>query len=74
MPSYPPPRLTLRIRLLPDPCLWCWEILDEAEDELVESSWASMWSAYTSREAAQAAGQRRLGELAGGDAFGKRAC
>lgn len=73
MPSYPISHLAVRVRLLPDPCLWCWEIRDEIEGELVESSWASAWTAYSSREAAQAAGQRRLIELAAGGAFGERA-
>ena len=73
MSSYPMSRLTLRVRLLPEPCLWCWEIRDETDGELVESSWASAWTAYTSRDVAQAAGQRRLLELTAGDALRRRA-
>src|SRR5262252_254110 len=26
-------RLTVEVRLLPDPCLWCWEIRDAQRDE-----------------------------------------
>ncbi len=55
---------TLRVRLLSDSCLWCWEIADPHRDgALVYSSWANEWNAYESREDALRAGQARLAEL-----------
>lgn len=55
---------TLRVRLLSDPCLWCWEIADpHRNDALLYGSWANEWSAYESREEALRAGQARLAEL-----------
>jgi hypothetical protein len=55
---------TLRVRLLSDPCLWCWEIADpHRNDRLLYSSWTNEWSAYESREEALRAGQARLAEL-----------
>ena len=48
-------RVTVEARLLPDPCLWCWEIRD-AQGGLVESSWANHWTAYASRAEALTAG------------------
>jgi hypothetical protein len=56
-------RLVLQVRLLAQPCLWCWEIHATAADRLVESSWASEWVAFASRQDAAAAGARRLAEL-----------
>src|SRR5262245_15125065 len=53
-------RLTVEVRLLPDPCLWCWEIRDAQRDEVLESSWAGEWTAYSSPEEALRAGRRRL--------------
>jgi hypothetical protein len=54
----------LRVRLLPEPCLWCWELVDRRRrDTLVQSSWATEWMAYESREEALAAGRRRHSEL-----------
>jgi len=47
-------RVFVEARLLADPCLWYWEIRD-ARGRLVESSWASHWTAYPSREEALAA-------------------
>lgn len=41
-------RLTVRATLLSDPPLWCWEIVDAASGELIESSWQSRWEAYGS--------------------------
>jgi hypothetical protein len=55
--------LVLRVRLLAEPCLWCWEICDGVDGPLVESSWASEWVAFASRQEATAAGARRLAEL-----------
>lgn len=51
-------RLTVEARLLAEPCLWCWEIRD-AQDRLVESSWANHRTAYPSREEALAAATSR---------------
>src|SRR6266481_1571582 len=53
-------RLTVEVRLLPDPCLWCWEIRDAQRNEVLESSWAGEWTAYGSPEEALRAGRRRL--------------
>ena len=55
----PNERLTVEVRLLPDPCLWCWEIRDD-RDEVLESSWAGEWTAYSSPEEALRAGRHRL--------------
>ncbi len=59
-------RLALDVRLLDEPCLWCWEIRDITNSELVESSWSAGWMAYDSREAAHTAGQTRLAQLLSG--------
>lgn len=67
------PRLTVSVRFLSEPCLWCWEIQDETNGALVESSWLSAWAAYESREAALAAGQGRLAEILAGPAHRRRA-
>ncbi len=56
----PSERLTVEVRLLPDPCLWCWEIRDADRNEVLESSWAGEWTAYGSPEEALRAGRRRL--------------
>jgi hypothetical protein len=58
-------RLTVEVRLLPDPCLWCWEIRDAERGDLVESSWTGEWTAYDSADEAYSAGRRRLTRLAG---------
>jgi hypothetical protein len=54
----PAKRVTVEAALLADPCLWYWEIRD-AQDGLVESSWANHWTAYPSREEALAAASSR---------------
>lgn len=59
--------LDLRVRLLPGPCLWCWEIVDRG-GPLMDSSWAAGWTAYASPEEAFAAGRARLAELRSADA------
>ena len=59
--------LNVRVRLLPEPCLWCWEIVD-SHGPLILSSWAADWTAYASREEAVAAGRARLTELRSADA------
>jgi hypothetical protein len=53
--------LQLNVRLLPEPSLWCWEIVDPARPgAIVESSWADEWRAYDSPEEATSAGCVRL--------------
>lgn len=59
--------LDVRVRLLPEPGLWSWEIVDRS-GALVYSSWAAEWSAYESREEALAAGGSYLAELVAVDA------
>lgn len=51
------------VRLMGEPCLWCWEILDRARDEVVESSWTDHWMAYASRDEALSAASSRLVRL-----------
>lgn len=56
--------LALRVRLLDVPCLWCGEIVDRnRRGTIVQSSWASEWRAYATREEAFVAGSGRLAEL-----------
>jgi hypothetical protein len=50
----------VEVRLLDDPSLWCWEILDTVQGAVVASSWTGEWIAYESREEARAAGLRWL--------------
>jgi hypothetical protein len=52
--------LILQVRLLSEPCLWCWEIRDGVDGPIVESSWADHWVAFASRAEAAAAGSRHL--------------
>ena len=57
-------RLTVKVHLLGEPCLWCWEIVDvEDDDALVESSWATEWTGYASSREALRAGIMRLTNL-----------
>jgi hypothetical protein len=65
MDASAPDRLTVEVRLLPDPCLWAWEILDRNRGGIVDSSWDSEWTAYESAEEAYSAGRRRLTGLSG---------
>lgn len=59
-----PAAFDLNVRLLAEPCLWCWEIVDRYHGgALVQSSWASEWTAYDTREEALRAGCERLSEL-----------
>lgn len=55
--------LVVEVRLLSDPCLWCWAICDEDSGRLVASSWADEWVGFASRAEARAAGAKRLAEL-----------
>src|SRR6266446_4704542 len=57
-------RLTVKVHLLGEPCLWCWEIVDVEDDALVESSWATEWTGYASSREALRAGTMRLTDLA----------
>jgi hypothetical protein len=59
-PDEPRRGLELKIRLLPEPSLWCWEIRDPVRGELIESSWEDEWVAYETPEEAWAAGLRRM--------------
>src|SRR6266571_1773232 len=56
-------RLTVKVHLLGEPCLWCWEIVDVEDDALVESSWATEWTGYASSREALRAGTLRLTDL-----------
>jgi hypothetical protein len=58
--------LTLSVRLLDAPSLWCWQIVETVSGLLVETSWSTEWMAYDSADEAMAAGQRRLAALVGG--------
>jgi hypothetical protein len=56
--------LEVHVRFLPEPCLWCWEIVDvDRRGALIGSSWAREWMAYPTREEALAAGRARLAEV-----------
>jgi hypothetical protein len=55
--------LVVEVRLLSDPCLWCWEICDEDSGRVVASSWADAWVAFASRAEARAAGAKHLAKL-----------
>jgi hypothetical protein len=66
--------LDVRVRLLADPCLWCWEIIDrDRHGVVVESSWACDWTADESPGDALAVGRVRLAELglADGESAGR---
>src|SRR5947209_3566827 len=56
-------RLTVKVHLLAEPCLWCWEIVDVEDGVLVESSWATEWTGYASSREAWRAGITRLTNL-----------
>ena len=56
-------RLTVKVHLLGEPCLWCWEIVDVEDGVLVESSWATEWTGYASSREAWRAGITRLTNL-----------
>lgn len=58
-----PERLTVKVYLLGEPCLWCWDIVDVEDEALVESSWATEWIGYTSSREALRAGIVRLTDL-----------
>jgi hypothetical protein len=56
----PARRVSLHVRLLPEPGLWCWEIRDVAEGRLLGSSWEDEWTGFETAGAAWAAGRARL--------------
>jgi hypothetical protein len=56
--TQPPAFVT--VRLLSDPSLWCWSIVDARSGRVVEDSWTADWAGFDSREAAREAGLRRL--------------
>jgi hypothetical protein len=43
-----------------EPCLWCWEIRDPVDGELIGSSWNDEWTAYDSAEEALLAAEQHL--------------
>jgi|GraSoiStandDraft_16_1057320.scaffolds.fasta_scaffold3562505_1 hypothetical protein len=47
----------IRARLLHDPPLWCWDLVEPATGAVVESSWSRDWEAYRSRDEALRAGR-----------------
>ena len=51
--------LVLQARLLPEPSLWVWEVVDRT-GRLVESGWNRDWSAYDDPDAALQAGRAFL--------------
>ena len=51
----------IRVRLLDDPILWCWELVDPSTGAVRETSWASAWEAYGSAEEALRAASTHLG-------------
>jgi hypothetical protein len=55
-------RLVVDVKLLPQPCLWCWEIRDTRSGS-VETSWERDWTAYDSPQQALAAGLERVALL-----------
>jgi hypothetical protein len=57
------PAYTVRIELMSEPCLWRWEIRDDQDGKVIESSWIRDWMAYDSREEAYGAAGRRLQSL-----------
>jgi hypothetical protein len=66
----------VHVRQLPDPPLWCWELLEPQTNHLVEGSWQHHWLAFSSREAALEAGhhaQARAAADARDDAVVRRA-
>jgi hypothetical protein len=67
----PTKRLKLEVRLMDDPCLWRWDIKDDARDAVVQSSWDQEWTAYPSREEAYRAGRERLVRVSGADRAGR---
>ncbi len=55
-----PEELRVEVRLLNDPCLWCWEIRDPARNEVVANSWTAEWRAFDSPEEAYSDARSRI--------------
>jgi hypothetical protein len=53
-------RFRLQVRLMTEPCLWCWEIHDTLNGHVVGSSWSDDWTAYDSSGEALLAATDRL--------------
>lgn len=66
------PHLVVDVKLLPEPCLWCWEIRD-TDSGTVETSWDRDWTAYESRQQALTAGLERAARRALAPTPGRRA-
>ena len=64
-------RLTVKLRLLSEPSLWCWEIVETGDGTVVESSWATNWTGYKSSPEALQAGIMRLTDLIRGGREGQ---
>jgi len=62
-----PERFRLEVRLMSEPCLWCWEIHDTRNGRVVGSSWNDAWVAYGSSSEAVHAATRRLFAMKRGD-------
>jgi len=56
-------QLSVRVRLMAEPCLWRWEIHDAERGDIIDSSWTREWMAYDSPEEALRAGRQRLTAL-----------
>jgi hypothetical protein len=52
--------LKVRVRLLDEPALWCWELVDPVSGTIRENSWTSEWEAYASPEEALRAATAHL--------------
>jgi hypothetical protein len=50
----------IRVRLLNNPVLWCWELVDPVTGAVLENSWSSEWEAYGSADEALRAASARL--------------
>ena len=61
--SQRPAGLCLEIRLMTEPCLWCWEIWDVVTGHRVGSSWNDDWMAYDSSREVLLAAMHRLTEI-----------
>lgn len=59
-----PEEMTVRVRLLGEPCLWCWTIVDARTGAQIEDSWDAEWCGYASPGEAIGAGRHRLREIA----------
>jgi hypothetical protein len=57
-------RFEVRVDLLAEPCLWCWEIRDPKTKRVVANSWTHDWMAYETSNDALRAVAARLGSMA----------